>query len=166
MKLPAYRPSPFQRLVQRLAMRPLNTRLLAAVLPTLDRFALRLSSGRQTLTSLLTGLPTFLVTSRGARSGLPRVTPLVGIVDEEHIVLVASNFGKPAHPAWYHNLRAHPDVGVRFQEQSGQYHARQAEPDEARRLLELADAYYPGYALYRQRAFPRQIAVMVLKKVD
>ena len=163
MNLPAYQPSPIQRLIQRIAMARWITQILAPILPGLDRAILWLSRGRQTCTSLLTGLPTFQVTTTGARSGHPRSSTLVGIVDGQTILLVASNFGRAANPAWYHNLRANPRAVVRLAGETAQFTARLVSgADEAQRCLELADAYYPGFTLYRQRAAPRQIPVFVL----
>jgi len=164
MKLPPYNPSPFQRLIQRIAMTRWITQVLAAILPGLDRAMLSVSGGRRTCTSLLTGLPTFQVTTFGARSGLPRQGTLVGIVDGKRILLVASNFGRANHPAWYHNLRANPRAVVALAGEAAHFSARLVCGDEVQRCLDLADAYYPGFALYRQRAAPRQIPVFILSE--
>src|SRR5215212_1162208 len=73
----------------------------------LDPVLLRLSRGR-----LGTGmlLPTALLETRGARSGLPRRNAVIYFHDGTRVVIVASKLGMPQHPAWFHNLRAHPDV--------------------------------------------------------
>jgi deazaflavin-dependent oxidoreductase (nitroreductase family) len=76
----------------------------------LDRPVLRLSRGRYSLTRLLAGLPVVTVTTIGAKSGQPRSLPLVALPDGEHVILIASNYGQKHHPAWYYNLRAHPEV--------------------------------------------------------
>jgi len=165
MQLPACRPNAFQRLIQRLAMARASSAVLAPVLARLDRAALRLTGGRQTCTSLLTALPTVQVTTWGARSGLPRTTPLVAIADGEQIILVATNFGRRERPAWAHNLRAHPRARVSLGSQSAEFAARLAAGAEAERCLRLAEACYPGYALYQQRAAPRVIDVFVLSLV-
>ena len=47
----------------------------------------------------------------GARSARQRVTPLAYIqLADGRIALVASNGGSPAHPAWYHNVKANPQI--------------------------------------------------------
>ena len=56
------------------------------------------------------GAPMVLLHHRGAKSGTERVTPLVWFPDNGRTVIVASAAGAPNHPAWYHNLLAHPDV--------------------------------------------------------
>ena len=56
--------------------------------------------------------PLLLLTTIGARSGQARTTPLMSIPDGERLLVLASNFGAPKHPDWYHNLLAHPSVTV------------------------------------------------------
>lgn len=53
-----------------------------------------------------------LLTHTGARSGERRTTPMGYTPDGDRPIVIASNFGAPAHPAWYHNEVAHPDVTV------------------------------------------------------
>ena len=58
------------------------------------------------------GPPMLLLDHVGAKSGNKRTSPLVYVEDGDDIVLVASKGGNPKNPAWYHNLRANPDVTV------------------------------------------------------
>lgn len=58
------------------------------------------------------GRPIILVHHVGARSGTARVTPLVYRTDGEAYVIVASAGAAPTHPAWFHNLVAHPRTTV------------------------------------------------------
>ena len=61
----------------------------------------------------LAGTPIILIHHVGARSGTERVTPLAYSSQAEgRLVIVASNGGSPTHPAWYHNLKAHPTIEV------------------------------------------------------
>lgn len=53
-----------------------------------------------------------LLHHRGARSGVERVTPVVGIADGEGWFIAASRRGHALNPAWYSNLLAHPDVVI------------------------------------------------------
>ena len=57
--------------------------------------------------------PMLLLDHVGAKSGARRTTPLVYVDDGPDVVLVASKGGHPKDPAWYHNLRAHPDYQER-----------------------------------------------------
>ena len=56
--------------------------------------------------------PLLLLTTTGARSGLPRTTPLLYSTDGDRFVVIASKGGEPTHPDWYHNLLAHPEAAV------------------------------------------------------
>jgi deazaflavin-dependent oxidoreductase (nitroreductase family) len=62
---------------------------------------------------VLAGTPLLLLHHVGARTGTPRVTPLAySCHGDGRVVVVASNRGADTHPAWVHNVRAHPDVEV------------------------------------------------------
>jgi len=70
------------------------------------------ANGGQT-SSVLAGTPLLLLHHVGARTGTPRVTPLAySCHGKDRVVVIASNGGAHAHPAWLHNLRAHPEVAV------------------------------------------------------
>lgn len=56
------------------------------------------------------GAPMVLIHHRGAKSGEVRTTPLVYFTDSDDVVVVASAAGAPSHPAWYHNLKANPEI--------------------------------------------------------
>ena len=56
--------------------------------------------------------PLLLLTTIGARSGLPRTTPLLYSTDGDRLVVIASKGGEPTHPDWYLNLLAHPEAMV------------------------------------------------------
>lgn len=135
---------------------------MARTLHHMDRVALTLSRGRTTAAGPLTGLPVVTLNTIGAKSGLPRSVPLIGIPDGEQIVLIGSNFGQSHHAAWYYNLKAHPQVTLTIDNQTRPYLAREAEGEEREQYYRQAIALYPGYADYRQRAGARQIPVMVL----
>jgi deazaflavin-dependent oxidoreductase (nitroreductase family) len=73
----------------------------------LDPHLLRLSGGRLALGLIV---PTALLETRGARTGRPRATAVIYFHDGERVTIIASKLGRPEHPAWFHNLRANPDV--------------------------------------------------------
>lgn len=123
---------------------------------------LRLTGGRATLTSLLTGLPVVVLTTRGSHSGQPRHVPLVPLFDGQAVVLVASAFGSRRHPAWYHNLRADPRATITVYGRPAPYLARPATEEEYRRYWAMAVTNYPGYAVYRRRSGARPIPILVL----
>ena len=111
-----------------------------------DPLLLRLSGGRLGMGLLL---PTALLETRGARTGLPRRNGVIYFHDGDRVTIVASKLGLPQHPAWFHNLRVHPDVklgGRRFEAQVI------VDETERARLWDLADRVFPPYAAYRERA--------------
>src|SRR5437762_12639814 len=66
--------------------------------------------GGQMTSGPFTGRTLLLLTTKGAKTSVERTSPLVYSRDGERFVIVASKGGAPTHPAWYHNLRAHPEV--------------------------------------------------------
>ena len=156
-------PHQWQRGVQRIAaIRPV-TRFFSRCLPFLDRQLIRWSAGRTSLTSVMTGFPIVTLRTLGARSGLPRENPLVGIpFGQGRYILIASNWGQEHHPAWYHNLRAHPRVEVLRGGIVQEYVAHEAEGEERAVCWRRAVEVYAGYEAYRHRAGDRRIPVIVL----
>ena len=128
------------------------------VLPRLDRPLLYLSRGR---ISMSPGQPILLLITAGAKSGRRRATPLLYLPDGERVVVIASNGGRDRHPAWYYNLRAHPEVTVFLRGRVGAYRAYEAQGEERAELWRRAVDYFAGFALYEQRT-ARHIPVMVL----
>lgn len=155
-------PQLWNSFIKRLAAASLSSRLLAHILHHIDRFMMRLSGGRTTLTRLLTGLPVVWLTTIGAKSGNLHTVPLLPITDQEKIILIASNWGSAHHPAWYYNLRANPRVTFSLNGHTVTYQAREATPYERERYWSRAVAIYPGWQAYRQRAQNRQIPIMIL----
>lgn len=106
-----------------------------------------------------------LLTTTGRRTGASRTTPLAGTPDGDRLVLVASNNGGDAHPAWYLNLVADPRVTVQRGAVVTPMTSRTAEGAERDRLWELVVRTNPGYARYAQRT-ARTIPVVVCEPVD
>jgi len=94
-------------------------------------------------------IPTALLETRGARSGAVRRNVVIYFHDGERVTIVASKLGLPSHPAWFHNLRADPDVvfgGIPMR-------ATVVDDDaERERLWALADQVFAPYAAYRREA--------------
>ena len=107
---------------------------------------------------------TLLVTTRGARSGEPRKASLAFLYEGDDIVIVASKGGSPAHPAWYHNMKADPRVVV--QHVGGIEHriAREAVGAERDALFARMAGTFANFAAYQRRATNRKIPIMVLAR--
>jgi F420H(2)-dependent quinone reductase len=112
------------------------------------------------------GMPPMLLLDHvGARSGVRRTSPLLYVRDGEDHVLVASKGGYPRHPAWFHNLRAHPDTTIQVGPRKLAVRARVATDEERARLWPKAVATYGGFVGYQRRA-GRTIPVVVLSPRD
>ena len=74
------------------------------------------------------GMPMILVHHVGAKSGEPRVAAGVPPEDGDRYVIFASKAGAPENPAWYHNLKAHPETKIEV----GDDDARRSSPRRPR----------------------------------
>jgi deazaflavin-dependent oxidoreductase (nitroreductase family) len=157
---------PVRRLVIRISSTRFGAWLFSHTAHRLDRPVTRLSKGRFSLTGMLAGLPVVTLTTIGARSGQPRTIPLVGIPKGDKVVLIASNFGRAHHPAWYHNLRANSQATLAIHGQARSYVAREATGAEREAYWRKAVGLYPGYAAYQRRTRGREIPVMVLTPIE
>ena len=143
--------------------------LFARIGHHIDRFVLRRTNGRTSLTNLLSGAPIVNVTTTGAKSGLPRTLPLTAVRDPnqpENLALIASNWGQGPNPSWYYNLKANPRATCMLEGQEAAYHAHEAAGAEYTRYWELAAAIYQGFPKYQERNSHRQIPIMVLTPID
>jgi deazaflavin-dependent oxidoreductase (nitroreductase family) len=134
------------RLVARLSATKAGAWISINIAWKLDPRLLKLTNGRL---SSAGPLPTALLESRGARTCQPRRNATLYFHDGDRVTIIASKRGWPKNPAWYYNLRAHPDIvygGLPFRAEVVEDEA------ERRRLWELADRVFPEYADYRERA--------------
>jgi deazaflavin-dependent oxidoreductase (nitroreductase family) len=108
--------------------------------------------------------PVVVLTSIGARSGERRAIPLTYFTDGDAVILIASNYGGPRHPAWYHNLLAHPQCELHLGTCGGRFIAEEARGSDRDRLYALAtDRLNQAFALYGERSGARTIPVMRLR---
>ncbi|HVM41633.1 MAG TPA: nitroreductase family deazaflavin-dependent oxidoreductase [Acidimicrobiia bacterium] len=113
--------------------------------------------------NLLKGLPIIVLTTRGAKSGKLRKTPLMRVTDGEgRYAAVASMGGAPKHPVWYFNVKADPHVVLQDGPLAKDYVAREVDGDERAEWWERAVAAYPEYADYQEKT-DRVIPVFVLE---
>jgi deazaflavin-dependent oxidoreductase (nitroreductase family) len=143
---PGRRPGALSRASAAFANTSLGRFLSVHVLWNVDPWLMRLTRGR---VGMGIGVPTALLETRGARSGEPRRNAVIYFHDGERVTIVASKLGLPQHPAWFHNLRAHPDVT--FGGTTMWAEVVTAE-EERERLWRLADRVFAPYATYRREA--------------
>jgi deazaflavin-dependent oxidoreductase (nitroreductase family) len=106
-----------------------------------------------------------LLTTTGAKSGQPRLAPLVYSRDGDRYVIVASKGGAPTHPAWYFNLVANPIVTVEVGGEKFGARAVVAGDAERDRLYAQHAATYPGFNDYQART-SRRIPVVLLERLS
>src|SRR5690349_20512320 len=111
------------------------------------------------------GFPVVLLTTRGAKTGQTRTTPVGGFADGDNSWLIVASLGGAArHPAWFFNMAKNPDdiwleVGnerfkVRGQTLEG--------PERAEALARIA-AIAPRYGTYQQKT-DREIPIIRLTR--
>ncbi len=110
----------------------------------------------------LQGRPVIVLTSKGAKTGKIRKTPLMRVEHEGRYAVVASLGGAPQHPVWYHNLKADPHVELQDRAEKRDYTAREVSGEEKAIWWERAVATWPEYAKYQSKT-ERQIPVFVLE---
>jgi deazaflavin-dependent oxidoreductase (nitroreductase family) len=110
------------------------------------------------------GNPMVLLTTTGARSGQPRVSPLTYTTDGPgRWVLIASKAGADHHPAWYHNIVANPDVTLEVGEERFPARAEVVTGEERERRFAERVAAMPRFGKYRELT-EREIPVVVISR--
>jgi deazaflavin-dependent oxidoreductase (nitroreductase family) len=133
--------------------------LAANVAWKLDPLLLNLTRGRFSTAGPVAAA---LLETRGARTGRPRRNATLYFHDGERVTIIASKQGLPEQPAWYHNLRKHPDVvygGLPFRAEIVEDEA------ERERLWNLADRVFPQFAEYREWAGQAGRAIPIVQLV-
>ncbi|GAA3843413.1 nitroreductase family deazaflavin-dependent oxidoreductase [Streptomyces phyllanthi] len=123
------------------------------------------SGGTEGTTLRDTGLPVVVLTTRGAKSGKIRKTPLMRVEDGGRYAAVASLGGAPKHPVWYHNVVSDPHVELQDGPVRRDMRAREVTGDEKAEWWKRAVAAFPTYADYQKKT-EREIPVFVLEPVD
>lgn len=126
-----------------------------------DQVATYESSGGTEGTTMR-GLPVVILTTRGARSGKVRKTPLMRVEYDGRYAVVASAGGAPRHPVWYHNVAADPHVELQDGGLRQDMLAREVTGDEKAEWWGRAVSAFPDYADYQVKT-DREIPVFVLE---
>ena len=126
-----------------------------------DQVELYESSGGTEGTTLR-DLPVIILTTKGAKSGKIRKTPLMRVEHDGKYAAVASLGGAPKHPVWYFNVLEDPHVELQDGPQKWDMTAREITGDEKAAWWERAVAAYPDYEDYQKKT-DRVIPVFVLE---
>jgi deazaflavin-dependent oxidoreductase (nitroreductase family) len=131
----------------------------AKVVWKVDPYLLRATRGRLGMGLVL---PTALLETRGAKSRAVRRNAVIYFHDQERVTIVASKAGAPNHPAWFHNLVAHPDVtfgGIPMRA------TVVSDEGERNRIWGLADRVFAPYATYRSEAAQAHRTIPIVQLV-
>ena len=110
------------------------------------------------------GLRVLLLTTTGRKTGKKRITPLGYFEHDGGYVVIASNAGFDTHPAWFHNLRSHPQVTLQVQDKQLEAVAEPAGPELRDQLWAKLVELSPGYRAYQKRT-TREIPIVILQPV-
>ena len=130
---------------------------------TIYVFLYRLTGGK--FGGKVQGLSVLLLTTIGRKTGKKRITPLGYFEHDGYYVITASNAGFDTHPAWFHNLKSHPQVTVQIGDKQFTASAELADPTLRRQLWDKLVERAPGYAAYEKRT-TREIPIMLLRPVS
>ncbi|NIY67514.1 nitroreductase family deazaflavin-dependent oxidoreductase [Streptomyces malaysiensis] len=151
------------KLVRKVSSTRAFAKVAPHVIPAVDRTVHRLTRGKVLPSARM--LPGVILTVRGARSGLPRRTPLACMPEDGGTwILIGSNFGRPGHPAWTANLLKHPDAEISWRGRDIAVRARLLEGAEREAAWAAVLAFWPPYAAYQSR-IEREIRLFRLQRV-
>lgn len=114
------------------------------------------------------GAPLLLLHTTGAKSGEPRVSPVMYLATDDGWAVFASYAGMDVNPAWFHNLMAHPDADIEVSGGAAEVEtvpvrAHDLAPDDRAPIWEEQKRRYPGFAGYEQKT-DRVIPVVMLTR--
>ena len=139
------------RLMQKVSSTRTFAKIAPHFIPAMDRTVHRLTRGKVMLSAQM--LPGVILTVRGAKSGIPRTTPLACMPEASGAtwILIGSNFGRPGHPAWTANLLAHPDAEVSWRGETIPVRAELLTGEERAAAWKAVLGFWPPYATYQAR---------------
>jgi deazaflavin-dependent oxidoreductase (nitroreductase family) len=111
------------------------------------------------------GRDVLVLTTKGAKTGKEHSVPVVYTKEGDDLVVVASMGGAPKNPAWFHNLKANPDVTVETGKQSWKAKAVITPEPERVRLYAQHAKTHPGFLDYVKKT-TRKIPVIRLERVS
>jgi len=120
------------------------------IMPPLERAMKRITGGRVQLSGL--GVPSLVLHTIGAKSGLERDTVLMYCPDGDAMLVTGSNFARDQHPAWTANLLAHPDVAVSRRGRRIPVRAHLLDDAEREATWPKLERNWPGYRKYEVAA--------------
>lgn len=113
----------------------------------------------------LEGRPVVILTTTGAKSDNIRKNPVMRIKQGDTYVAVASAAGATSHPAWYHNLIAHPELTLQDGATVYRLRAREVHDRDKAYWWTVAEQFWPHFPEYRAKAGGRDIPILLLEPI-
>jgi deazaflavin-dependent oxidoreductase (nitroreductase family) len=135
---------------------------LAKLFIRLHVLVYQLSGGK--LGSHMRGHALIILTTRGAKSGELRSVPVAPLIEGDKVYVIASLGGSPRHPAWYHNLKANPNVEVQLLAEQYKARATVLPEPERTQVWQRVVVAMPGFAEYQKKT-SRVIPVVELARI-
>ena len=120
------------------------------IMPPFERAMHRLTRGRMQASGLL--VPSLVLHTTGAKTGLPRDTALMYCPDGDDMLVTGSNFARGAHPAWTVNLLQHPDAAASVRGRRVPVRAALVPSDQREAVWTKLEENWPGYREYERSA--------------
>jgi deazaflavin-dependent oxidoreductase (nitroreductase family) len=97
------------------------------------------------------GANLLLLTTTGAKSGQPRLSPLAYLTIDGKMLIIGSFAGAPKDPAWVHNLRADPRAHIEVGTDAYDVTVRELPSQERDELYAKVVAVAPGFGEYQAK---------------
>lgn len=110
--------------------------------------------------------PVVILTTTGAKTGSIRKNPIMRIERDGTYLAVASAGGSPTHPGWYYNLLATPEAELQDHDKVFKVRAREIHGEEKAQWWPVAEAHWPHFPEYREKAGGRDIPLVLLEPLD
>ncbi|WP_024804574.1 nitroreductase family deazaflavin-dependent oxidoreductase [Nocardia sp. BMG51109] len=156
--------NPLPAVGRAIARRPSVMRA-APVVAVLERAVRRLTRGRHGVLDLA-GLPSMQLTVTGRKTGLARTVSLLYVPGGDGTyLLIGSNWGRPAHPAWSANLDAADHAEIHSDGERFKVRVHRLTGPDRDRAWQRAVAYWPGYTMEQRLAGPRIFRIYELTRI-
>jgi len=110
------------------------------------------------------GTELLLLTTTGAKSGQPRLSPLSCRRVDGKLLIIAGYGGADINPSWVYNLRANPSAHVELAGESFDVTARELPPAEREEIIPKLTAAVSAFAEYQAKT-SRVIPIFELQRV-
>ncbi len=97
------------------------------------------------------GAPVLLLGTKGAKSGVDRVNPMMYLEEDGKIYVFASYAGADKHPDWFHNIKADAKVTVEIGTEKYEATAQPVPLEERDRIYAIQASRFANFAEYETK---------------